>query len=248
MQRHRTLKVDRQSTLEAEQASLWVHPSETATRWEQPPTWNEKAETWDDWGREVTLWTDSFGPRQAPTLGPRLVRKLSHLPQVLKSASLGSKGGALEKNPGMESLLTALRHSGLARKVDRHRSETAGNVGTEHEAKDRVRQFRCIWNPTQQVQQGAGSGAEALDASALDASKPCRPVLLENTGLNGSEVCAVLATPENSYDYDRVMSGREELWPKHRLFERDRDAKKSLARCGDGRSSESPENIDERTV
>ena len=68
--------------------------------------------------------------------------------------------------------------------------------------------------------------------STLDAGKLFHPVtrgilLLENSALNGSEVSAVLATQENSYEYDRVISGLEEQWPNHRLFRRDRDTRKA---------------------
>ena len=62
--------------------SLWMGLTEPVCRWEQRTVWNGKAETWDGREREVTPWTDSFGPRQAPTLGPRLVRGLRRLPQV----------------------------------------------------------------------------------------------------------------------------------------------------------------------
>ena len=51
----------------------------------------------------------------------------------------------------------------------------------------------------------------------------------QHSGLNGSEVSTVLATQENSYEYERVMTGLEEQWPKHRLFRRDRDTEKSHA-------------------
>ena len=56
--------------------------TEPVSRWEQRPVWNGNAETWDGREREVTPWTDSLDPRQAPTLGPRLVRGLRRLPQV----------------------------------------------------------------------------------------------------------------------------------------------------------------------
>ena len=59
--------------------SLRMGPCEPASLWEQPPVWNGEAETWDDWEREETLLTLSI---RAPTPGPRLVRSLSHLPQV----------------------------------------------------------------------------------------------------------------------------------------------------------------------
>ena len=74
-----------------------------------------------------------------------------------------------------------------------------------------------------------------------------RILLFDNSGLNRSEVSAVLATGENNYDYDGVMSGLEEQRPNHRLFQRDSDTKKSHAHHSDGWSSESPANIDERT-
>ena len=54
-----------------------------------------------------------------------------------------------------------------------------------------------------------GQALKRLDITQ-DAGKLFHPVirgilLLENSGLNGSEVSAVLATQENSYEYDRVM-------------------------------------------
>ena len=52
--------------------SLWMDPSEPHLAGELPPVWNGRAETWDDSDREVTLWTDSFDPRQALALGRRL--------------------------------------------------------------------------------------------------------------------------------------------------------------------------------
>ena len=55
-------------------------------------------------------------------------------------------------------------------------------------------------------------------------------ILLESSGLNGLEVSAILAPQQNSYGHDR-----EEQWPNHRLFQRDRDAKKtSQAHHSDG--------------
>ena len=89
--------------------------TEPVSRWEHRPVWNGKAETWDDRDREVTLRTDSFDPRQAPTLGPRLVRGLRRFPQVYDRL-LGSGGAAREEH---------WRRSGLVRKV---RSETARNA------------------------------------------------------------------------------------------------------------------------
>ena len=77
--------------------------SETISRWKQSPVWNGKAETWDDWGREVTLRTDSFDAKQAS----RLVRSVSHLPSV-RSRTLSSTGGTREEH--RRTLLTALRH------------------------------------------------------------------------------------------------------------------------------------------
>ena len=60
------------------------------------------------------LWTDSFEPRQAPTLGPRLVRSLCH--QVY-DVGLSVPRVELVKNTGVQTQHTALRHSGLVRKV-----------------------------------------------------------------------------------------------------------------------------------
>ena len=64
----------------------------------------------------MALWTDSFDPKQAPTLGPRLVRSVSHLPQVYDVRLSVSRVELVKKNRA-ETLLAALRHSGLARKV-----------------------------------------------------------------------------------------------------------------------------------
>ena len=82
--------------------------------------WNGKSGTWDDWEREVTLWTDSADTRQAPTVGQRLVRSLSYLPQVY-TVDLSVPRVELVKNTGVDG-------------ADRHRSETAGKSGIEHEA------------------------------------------------------------------------------------------------------------------
>ena len=75
---------------------------------------------------------------------------------------------------------------------------------------------------------GLGQVLKRLD-NTLDAGKLFHPVirgllLLGNSGFNRSEVSAVLATQENSYEYDRVIDGLEEEWPNHRLFQRDRHA------------------------
>ena len=94
-----------------------------------------------------------------------------------------------------------------------------------------------------------GQALKRLENS-LDAGKLYHPVirgilLLENSGLNGSEVSAILATQQSSYDYDRVKKGLEEQWPNHRLFQRYRGAKKmSQAQYGDG----CPWNFLETTV
>ena len=61
-------------------------------------------------------WTASFDTKQAPTLGPRLVRSLSHLPQVYV-VGLSIPRVELVNNTGVETRLTALRQSGLVRKV-----------------------------------------------------------------------------------------------------------------------------------
>ena len=82
--------------------------------------WNGNSGTWDDWERQVTLWTDSADTRQAPTLGQRLVRSLSYLPQV-HAVGLSVPRVELVKNTGVDG-------------ADRHRSETAGNARIEHEA------------------------------------------------------------------------------------------------------------------
>ena len=90
---------------------------ETISRWEQPPVWNGKAETWGDWEREVTLWTDSFDSKKRRRSDwSELVRSLSHLHQAYE-VGLSVPRAELVKNTGVETLLTALRHSGLARKV-----------------------------------------------------------------------------------------------------------------------------------
>ena len=93
-----------------------MDPAEPASRWEKAQAWNGKAETRDDWEREVALWTGSFDAQQAPTLGPRLFRSLSHLPQVY-GVGLSVQRAELVKNTRVGTLLTALRHSGLVRKV-----------------------------------------------------------------------------------------------------------------------------------
>ena len=92
-----------------------MDPSEPASRWEQPPAWNGKAETWDDGEREMALWTDSFNTRRQH-LGPRQVISLSHLRQVYE-VGLSVQRVELVKNTGVETLVPALRHSGLVRKV-----------------------------------------------------------------------------------------------------------------------------------
>ena len=76
--------------------------------------WNGKAETWDDWDCEVKFWTDSFDTIQAPTLGPRMVRRLSHLPHVYH-VGLSVPRVELVKKTGVDTLPTALRHSGFVR-------------------------------------------------------------------------------------------------------------------------------------
>ena len=124
--------------------------------------WNGKAETWDDWEREVTFWTDSFDTRQAPTLGITTGQKSQSSDTCVRRLPLGSKGGACEEHwcgHSSHSVATLwLRADG----AERHRSETAGNVGIEHEAEGPFRGFRSIWNPIHQVSPRVGPGTEAL--------------------------------------------------------------------------------------
>ena len=82
------------------------------------------------WMRSGSLWMDPSEPgsihqygtgrsvqiRQAPTLGPRMIRSLSHLPQV-NDVGFSVPRVELAKNTGVETLLAALRRSGLVRKV-----------------------------------------------------------------------------------------------------------------------------------
>ena len=52
-------------------------------------------------------------------------------------------------------------------------------------------------------------------------------LVLESSVSNGSEVGAVLAIQENSYDDVRVVSGQKEQWPNHRRSQPDGDVKKN---------------------
>ena len=179
--------------------------SETTSRWEQPPVWNGTAKTWE------TFWTNSFDTKQALTLGPRPVRSRGHLPQV-HEVGLSVPRVELVKNTSVETLLTALRHSGLVRKVPTDIAaklrEMLGpsmrrKIGSEAFAACGIRFGKCF--------RELGQALKRLDHT-LDAGKLFHPVmrgilLLANSGLNGSEVSAVLATQENSNDYDRAMSG-----------------------------------------
>ena len=98
-------RVDNQHWLRSR--SLWMGLTEPVSRWEQRPVWNGKAETWDGREREVTPWTDSFGPRQAPTLGPTGQRSQAPSPSV-RRRPLGSGCVAREEH---------WRRSDLVRKV-----------------------------------------------------------------------------------------------------------------------------------
>ena len=183
-------------------------PSETASRWEQPPAWNGKAETWDDWEREVALWTDSFDTKHAPTLGPRLVRSLSHLPQV-HDVGLSFPRVELVKNT-VETLLTALRNPGLVRRMPTDVAATSMrrkvvSVG-----------FAACGIRVNKRYSELGKALKHLDVT-LGAGKLFHAgiraiLLLENSGLNGSEASAGLATQENSHEYDRFTNGLEQ-WP-----------------------------------
>ena len=82
-----------------------------------------------------------------------------------------------------------------------------------------------------------------MDAGRLFHTAIRGNLLLENSGLNGSEVSAILATQVNSYEFERITSGLEEQWPNHQL----RDTMKCHAVFGDGWSSESPANLEERS-
>ena len=144
---------------------------------------------------------DSFDVKQASTLGPRLVRSLSHLPQAYE-VGLSVPRVPLVKNTGVETLLTALCHSGLVRKVPTDiAAKLLGpsmkrKIGSEGFAADGIRFNKCY--------REMGQALKRLDKT-LDTGKLFHPVirgilLLENSGLNGSEVSTVLATQENSYD------------------------------------------------
>ena len=201
-------------------------------------------------GREVALWTDSFDTKQAPTLGPLLVRCLSHLPPV-HDVGLSVPRVEFVKNTGVETLLTGLGHAGLARKVptdvaaklwDMLGPSVRRKAGSEGFAAYGIRLTKC--------RRELGQALKRLDIT-LDASKIFHPgirgiQLLEKNGLVRSEVSAFLATQEDRQL--RVRSCHE--WTGQAVSEsstlpaRPRP-KKSHAHCSDGWSSEPSVSNDE---
>ena len=216
-----------------------MEPAEPTSRWEQPPVWNGKAESWDDWERKVQLSTDFFDVKQAPALGPRLVRNLSHLPQAYV-VGLSVPRMYLGEDTGVATLLAELWVSGLVRKVPtdieaKLRSMPGQSMrwrtGSEGFMACSVRCNKCY----RELGQALKRLANSLDASKLFHHTISGILLVDHSGLNGSDVGAVLTAQQNSYDYDRVMNGLEEQWPNHHLFQRDRNAKKTIqVHHGDG--------------
>ena len=157
--------------------------------------------TWDDWEREVELWTDSF----RYTTGAKHVdldrSEVSVISTSVRRRPLGSKGGVREEHwcgNSAHRVATPLFLCGSCRPASREM------VGTGHDAKGRFRGFRAIWNSIQQVLQGVRSGTESASAPHwMDTGKFSHPVirrslLIENSGLEGPEVSAILASQENS--------------------------------------------------
>ena len=88
----------------------------------------------------MTLWTHSFDPKQSPTC---------HLPKLAKTT-------------GVEILLTALRNYGFVLKVPTDSEAELRAMLVPSIRRKIGLEFRGLWNPTQQVLEGGGSGAEAL--------------------------------------------------------------------------------------
>ena len=77
--------------------SPWMDPSENASRLEQPPAWNGKADTWDDWEREA-LWTDSFDTKTGANTWTTSGQNSQSSSTSVRRRPLSSKGGAREEH------------------------------------------------------------------------------------------------------------------------------------------------------
>ena len=161
------------------------------------------ADTRDDWEREVALWTDSFDTKQATTLGGQKSQSSS---TSVRRWPLSSKGGAREEywcGDSASGLVRRVPTRIAAKLLEMLVSSMRRKAGSESFAAYGIRFNKCY--------RELGQLLKRLDIT-LDAGKLFHPVirgilLLENNGLNGSEVSAVLATQENSYGYEAVMSG-----------------------------------------
>ena len=69
--------------------------------------------------------------------------------------------------------------------ADRHRSETAGNVGIEREAEGPFRGFRCMWNPIRQVLPSLARHRSAWATNTLDAGKLFHVVIMRIERVRG---------------------------------------------------------------
>ena len=103
---------------------------------------------------------------------------------------------------------------GVARKVPTDiAAKAAGNVGTGFRGgKACSKGFEAYGIRFNRCYRELGQTLKRLDKhtgrrQALPPREQRNPSALENSGLNGSEVGAVLATQENSYDYVRVLGG-----------------------------------------
>ena len=97
-----------------------VRASESAT---------SMAETWDDWEREVTLWTDFFRSKASADTSTTTGQRVSAISTSLRRRPLNSKGGPCEDDWYGESVHSVASLWLCAERADRHRSETAEMLG-----------------------------------------------------------------------------------------------------------------------
>ena len=199
------------------------------SHWSDPPKWDNKPETWEKWTGRIYLWADSIDDRQKSTLASRLVRSLEDHPSLYEIARQVPRDTLIDPKDGLAAVLTAIKDSGLVRRVPADVAAKLRELLGPSMRRKPAEGMVALGIRFQKLYGELGEAVKLVD-DAVVPKKLFHPViqgvlLLEYSGLNPSEVSAVLGPQGNKYDWDSVLTGLTEQWPDQRLFLRDKDLK-----------------------
>ena len=173
----------------------------SSTKWEEVPTWDGKADSFDSYEERVQFWKMGHDANKQKLLGARLIRSFAEDSKPYNCVKSIDKA-VLQSETGPEEILAQLKRELVKRTPAEVADKLKKALGPSGKRQLGREGFQDYALRDDRVMIELGKALKTVDP-AIDVDKVFHPIIrgiiyLENSGLNESEQANILGVTKNS--------------------------------------------------